>query len=230
MLLLCCLCLITNPLGKLMHVSLCSLLQPTTDAVCSWSPPASHMLPSATPYSTSSPPPPPQVLPPCQDAHCPYTEGLRVGWKALLDQPVAFPFGHGLSYTTFTYEWAATPAALAPSAGKLDDVVLSLRLIVRNVGAASGSEVAQLYLAYPTAAGEPALVLRGFRKTALLLPGDSEHLTFGVTAEGLSIWNPQLEGGGASGGGWERVAGEFTAVIGSSSRNHTLRHAFVSRR
>ena len=47
------------------------------------------------------------VTPPCAQPGCQYTEGLAVGWRRLHGQPVAFAFGHGLSYTTFEYSWAS---------------------------------------------------------------------------------------------------------------------------
>ena len=65
----------------------------------------------------------------------------------------AFAFGHGLSYTTFEY-----------SGLSFDVPTLTATFTIKNTGSAYGAEVAQLYLAFPAAAGEPPKVLRGFRK------------------------------------------------------------------
>ena len=99
--------------------------------------------------------------------------------------------------------------------------------------------------------GEPPLVLRGYRKTPLLEPGESARLVFGLTAGSLSIWDstrphvfvphrqrrlhgehepykvpPPVNWGSTGRGGWKLVRGKFTAYIGSSSRNASLSHAF----
>lgn len=104
---------------------------------------------------------------PSNDATIPYTEGLKVGWRAFIGKPVAFPFGHGLSYSAFEYAWAPRPAERASSraelvqrSGEVEDaadedavdaavdaeVAIEIEITVTNVGAVAGSEVAQLYL------------------------------------------------------------------------------------
>ena len=98
---------------------------------------------------------------------------LFVGWRALIGLPVAFPFGHGLSYTTFDYSWAPTAggakspprsASHSPSShptgrtaplsvfGELPTATYLVR--VRNSGDVAGREVVQLYLTFPEAAGK----------------------------------------------------------------------------
>ena len=144
----------------------------------------------------------------------------KESWRGLTRVDVAFPFGHGLSYAAFEYEWSRPPprrVRLPRVSGSDDAVVLALHCTVRNVGSRAGVEVAQLYLSYPSAAGEPPLVLRGHRKTRPLEPGEEAEVVFGRTAEGLSTWQPA---------GWRGARGGFVALVGASSRNASLSHAF----
>ena len=169
---------------------------------------------------------------PSWDERIPYSEGLAVGWRGLVNKEVRFPFGHGLSFTSFAHSWSRTPPArvaapAAPSSaggGGTATVLVTLRVTVTNTGERAGHEVLQLYLAYPESAGEPPLVLRGFRKTPLLAPGESANVAFGLDAEALSIWSGEDVGGF---GGWQLVEGRFRVLLGASSRNHSLLHEFV---
>ena len=77
------------------------------------------------------------------------------------------------------------------------------------------AEVAQLYVAYPPAAGEPPLVLRAYRKTPLLAPGASALLVLSLAPRDLSVWD-------ASSSGWQGVSGAFGVRVGSSSRDVRL--------
>ena len=160
-----------------------------------------------------------------QSAHCVYREGLAVAWRGLHADgaPVGFAFGHGLSYTNFSYAWVDPPAA-APDGG----VALTVR--VTNVGGVPGAEVAQLYVRYPPHAHEPPLVLRGFEKTAVLAPGGAQDLRFTLAPRALSVWAASGADGDAAGadaagsaaGRWARIAGTFTMVVGGGSRDPRL--------
>ena len=97
---------------------------------------------------------------------------------------------------------------------------------VRNSGGVAGSEVVQLYLEYPATAGEPPLVLRAFRKTALLAPGEEAVLSLSLSMRDLSGWSPKA--GSQGDGGWTGVSGRFGVVIGSSSRDERLRGAITA--
>ena len=122
--------------------------------------------------------------------HCVYSEGLHVAWRGLHTSPVGFPFGHGLSYTSFSYAWRdGVPApAWATAAGGGGGV--SLSVTVSNTGGVRGAEVAQVYVRYPASAGEPDLVLRAFEKTRVLDPGESQTLAFELPPLAFSAWRP----------------------------------------
>lgn len=120
-----------------------------------------------------------------------------------------FPFGHGLSYTTFDYavvrDWSFS-----------DDGRWGLTVRVRNTGSRPGREVAQLYLRFPgSEAEEPGLLLRGFRRTLDLAPGDTQDLDFELAPRARSVWDPVLHG-------WRLVEGHFQAFVGASSRDLRL--------
>lgn len=93
--------------------------------------------------------------------HASYSEELLVGyrWYDAKSLDPLFPFGHGLSYTTFAYSSLALNASTV-SAGDY----LSVTFNITNTGTVDGAEVAQVYLSYPPAAGEPPRVLRAFSK------------------------------------------------------------------
>ena len=89
-----------------------------------------------------------------------------------------------------------------------------------NSGAVPAAEVAQLYLAFPPGYAEPALLLRGFAKTAPLAPGQAQELLFELSDRDLAVWDVTSEE-------WRRATGRFTATIGRSSRDeHSLSCVF----
>ena len=108
----------------------------------------------------------------------------------------AFPFGHGLSYTTFTY------SGLSISGRRV-----SCQLA--NTGAISGIEVAQLYLRFPAAAGEPPRQLKGFESVSLPAGGNAT-LTFELDDRSFSIWDVSKHA-------WAVVRGSYGVLVGSSS-------------
>jgi beta-glucosidase len=123
-----------------------------------------------------------------------------------------YPFGHGLSYTSFAYSNLTVDAAsAAPS--------VRVSFAVQNTGAAVGKEVAQLYLAFPAAAGEPPLVLRDFAALPLA-PGEAATVEFVLDSRDYSVWNVAAYA-------WEPAAGEYGVAVGASSRDIRLRGAFV---
>jgi len=130
------------------------------------------------------------------------------------NQTPLFAFGHGLSYTTFTY----TNLQISPSAITAGDKV-HVRATVTNSGAVAGKEVAELYLSMPTTnAALPVRVqdLRGFRKVSLA-PGASTQVDFDLSPRDMSVFNPNgadFNGSGA----WQVLTGSYGVRVGTSSQ------------
>ena len=143
-----------------------------------------------------------------------FSEGVFVGyrWYDANNQPPLFPFGHGLSYTTFKYD-NATAAITAGSA------TVSIR--VTNTGDRAGAEIVQLYLEFPPAALEPPQQLKGFEKV-LLKPGEGRTITFEIDKAHLSAWNEATHA-------WTLYPGTYTAHVGSSSRDLRAKASFTIR-
>lgn len=132
-----------------------------------------------------------------------------VGYLDLPNGP-RYPFGFGLSYTTFGY------SDLKLSASKMkekDSIDISFTLT--NNGKYAGEEVAQLYLRDKVASvSRPVRELKGFRKV-MLQPGESKTIHFNINKEKLSFYNNELE--------WVAEPGEFDIMIGSSSSDIRLK-------
>ncbi|MFI5081297.1 MAG: glycoside hydrolase family 3 C-terminal domain-containing protein, partial [Streptosporangiales bacterium] len=141
-----------------------------------------------------------------------YTEGLDVGyrWYDAMGQTPLFPFGYGLSYTTFRY----SGLQVAP-AGRGAEV----RVRVTNTGRRAGADVVELYVGMPAATGEPPRQLKGFAKVDLA-PGAATVVSFTLGPSALSIWD-----GGS--GGWVLRPGTYRAMIGDSSSDIRASAAFA---
>ncbi len=141
--------------------------------------------------------------------HSRYTEGLDVGYRWYDDhgiQPL-FPFGHGLSYTTFSY--SNLQVVSAPSAGGQAMVAFD----VTNRGLRPGAEVAQLYVGAPSVnyAGEPLKQLRGYSRV-MLAPGRTQHVVLPVSSRAVSYWDSGSHR-------WQAENGCHPVLVGSSSRD-----------
>ncbi|MBV8114468.1 MAG: glycoside hydrolase family 3 C-terminal domain-containing protein [Silvibacterium sp.] len=135
-----------------------------------------------------------------------YDEGLKVGYKwydAENKQPL-FPFGFGLSYTTFSY------SDLQAAPGNAAEVTFR----VTNTGSRAGDEIAQIYATLPASAGEPPRRLVGWQKVALG-PGESKTVTVQVEPLFLSIFDTNQNR-------WQLLPGEYKLWVGSSSRDLPL--------
>jgi beta-glucosidase len=147
-----------------------------------------------------------------------YGESVFIGyrWYDALRRDVRYPFGHGLSYTTFSYDHMEA-AVVDATAG-----AVRVSCTVTNTGPVAGSEVVQLYVGDPDAAvRRPVRELRGFEKVALE-PGESVLVAFSLESRDFAYWDVATERGGGRLGAWRREGGEFRIEIGSSSRDVRL--------
>ena len=136
-----------------------------------------------------------------------YSEGLKVGYRWYDAQNIEplFPFGFGLSYTTFAIKNLSVPQQ-APAGQPV-----RVSVDVTNTGKRAGAEIVQIYVASPAAAGEPPRQLRGFQKVALA-PGESKRVTIQLDERAFSIWDTGKNG-------WAVVPGQYVIHAGDSSRN-----------
>ena len=133
-----------------------------------------------------------------------YAEGIYVGYRYFqsANKEVSYPFGFGLSYTTFEY---SKPAVKANANG------FTATITVRNTGKVAGKEAVQVYVAAPAGGLEkPAFELRGFAKTNLLQPGESQTLTINVDNYTLASYNEATTS-------WEAAAGAYKVMFGASA-------------
>ena len=139
-------------------------------------------------------------------------EGAAVGYKWYESQkkPVLFPFGFGLSYTTFSY-----------SNLKVGKDGESVTLTVKNTGARAGAEVAEVYATLPQSAGEPWNRLIAYKKVELA-PGESKTVTMDVDPTYESIWDVAAKR-------WTRPSGEYKVIAGPSSSELPLEATFSVR-
>jgi beta-glucosidase len=142
-----------------------------------------------------------------QAAEVTYEEGIYTGYRyfTTFNVPVSYEFGYGLSYTTFDY-----------SNIKLSSTRFSSKITatveVKNSGKNEGREVVQLYLTAPgKQLDKPAMELKGFIKTKLLKPGESQVLSFDISKKDLASFNPALSS-------WTAEEGAYSVKIGASSK------------
>jgi beta-glucosidase len=153
-----------------------------------------------------------------------YNEGIDVGyrWYQSQDLTPEYPFGFGLSYTTFSYSNLSITGF--NSAG-----LATVTATVTNTGSTAGADVAQLYVADPSATGEPPWQLKDFQRVTLN-PGASTTVTFSVPVHDLTYWAgpgatsypTAWEGSDPDGGGWTAPAGTYQIGVGDSSASLPL--------
>ncbi|GAA1400601.1 glycoside hydrolase family 3 C-terminal domain-containing protein [Oerskovia paurometabola] len=143
---------------------------------------------------------------PGEDGHVRYGEGLFVGyrWYDARRIEVTFPFGHGLSYTTFGYGEA--------TAAVTGDGDVEVRVVVTNTGDRAGREVVQVYTGLvSTAVQRPERELKAFALVALE-PGESREVVLTVRRADLAYWHVRADR-------WVVEGGEYTVDVAASSRD-----------
>jgi len=147
--------------------------------------------------------------------HLKYDDKLMVGyryWTTTGKHPL-FPFGFGLSYTTFSFTHLQAPSLAV--AGTIDPKGIQITFDVTNTGSTEGAEVAQLYISDPSAkTTRPERELKGFEKVHLA-PGETKHLTLSLDARAFSYWDEAKHN-------WTIDPGKFVIHVGDSSENTPL--------
>ncbi|MFW6353145.1 MAG: beta-glucosidase [Verrucomicrobiota bacterium] len=142
----------------------------------------------------------------------PYDEGVLVGyrWYDAKEIEPLFPFGHGLSYSSFEYSDLRIEAHGAPSAPEV-----ALSFTVTNTGAVAAAEIAQVYVSDPEAAVErPPQELKGFARLPLE-PGESRAATVRLAPSAFTYWDPETKD-------WKFEPGTFRLTVAASSRDPRL--------
>jgi len=143
--------------------------------------------------------------------HVKYNDKLMVGyryWTTIGKEPL-FPFGFGLSYTSFSFSNLKAPATASSGS------TVSVSFDIKNTGGVAGTEVAQLYVSDPSAkVSRPERELKGFEKVRLA-PGETKHVTLSLDARAFSYWDEATHG-------WRIDPGKFVIRVGDSSANTPL--------
>lgn len=142
-----------------------------------------------------------------------YDEKLKVGykWYDAEKKAVLFPFGFGLSYTTFAYSGLSVSGNDAPT----------VSFTVKNTGVRAGTEIAEVYSSLPEAAGEPPKRLVGWSRIELG-PGEAKEVSVQVTRDRLSIYDEASDT-------WKLLPGKYTIMVGGSSQESQLRKELTLR-
>ncbi len=145
-----------------------------------------------------------------KDKKTPYTEGVFVGYRGFDASAIEpqYPFGYGMSYTSFAYSDLRAEAAADGSA--------TVRVKVTNGGARAGDEVVEVYVAPPKAsAPRPPKELKGFARVTLA-PGESKEVTIALEPRAFAFWNDHEKR-------WSVEPGQFEILAGASSRDIRLK-------
>lgn len=152
---------------------------------------------------------------PGEDSRVRYGEGIFVGYRHYdaVGRDVSFPFGHGLSYTTFEHRnLTVTVVEGDPSVAAMDQARVEVTIDVTNTGTVAGKEVVQLYVGDPEArVARPVRELKAFAKVDLA-PGETKAVTFCLTGRDLAYWSTRTND-------WELEGGTFAVAVGASSRD-----------
>ncbi|KAK1147209.1 hypothetical protein N8T08_001948 [Aspergillus melleus] len=170
----------------------------------------------------------------CYTSQCSYTEGVYLDYRYFdaNNITVRYPFGHGLSYTSFSYSnlnvnnpspLSKYPTGAHSVGGNSDlwDTVGKVLVTVHNTGSVDGAEVPQLYLGFPEAAGQPVRQLRGFKRVDIKA-GGSKKVNFSLRRRDLSYWDVKAQK-------WAVAQGQYKVFVGASSRDLKLNTRFTVR-
>jgi beta-glucosidase len=198
-----------NPSGKLAHTSMTDYMDV----------PSAKTFPGKEIPGAPEPEPPPGAPPGFRrpkPSTITYEDGIYVGYRYYdsFGVKTAYEFGYGLSYTSFEY------GNLKLSSPRFDGKLI-VSVEVKNAGRVTGREAAQLYLTAPAKSlDKPAKELKGFAKTKLLAPGESQTLSFVLDARSLASFDPAASA-------WIADAGRYEVKVGASSRDIRQTASFV---
>jgi beta-glucosidase len=153
---------------------------------------------------------------PGSGGHSQYSEKLNVGYRwydATNAQPL-FPFGFGLSYTTFKVDRLALQPEKLALKSSTDPAKVQVKLEVTNTGKRAGAEVVEVYVQHPAENGEPPHQLRAFAKVQLK-PGETKPVTLTLDARSFSIFD-------VAANSWTVKDGTYEILAGTSSRDLPL--------
>ena len=138
-----------------------------------------------------------------------YSEGVDIGYRWYQSAGITplFPFGYGLSYTSFSFSNEKVGAFNA-------DGNATVTATITNTGSVAGADVAQMYVGDPAASQDPPEQLKGFQRVTLS-PGQAATVTFPLTIHDLASWSP-------TGNAWEAQAGTYSIKVGDSSASLPL--------
>jgi beta-glucosidase len=148
-----------------------------------------------------------------------YGEGIFIGYRAYdrLDQAVSYPFGFGLSYTTFQI---SNLYVVVNGSVETGDLAVSVTVSVTNTGPVAGAEVVQVYVRdLESSVARPVRELKAFAKVALQ-PGESRQVSLQLDERSFAFWSVLHHR-------WAVEAGEFEIAVGSSSRDLTQTHTII---
>lgn len=160
---------------------------------------------------------PAQLNFPGERGHTLYGESIFIGYRALdaMGREVSYPFGHGLTYTDFSFANLSVSVAPVREETPWEETVLSATFTVTNTGAREGVAVPQLYISRPSSeVARAPRELKAFARVSLEA-GQSRTLTVGLTRRDLAHWDTGMHG-------WAVEAGPAVVSVGASSRDLPL--------